>query len=112
MAKKSKKRSKVIEDQKIQQKPEFPDEVEDRFKFILRIMSWIVGICFGLIIILPNFEFILVDEIVKIVFFFGVFNLLMFGVMEMFGNTVKRYIGPRTIIDQIFRKFSKQTSEN
>ena len=71
-----------------------------------------MGICFGLIIILPNFEFVFVDEIVKFVFFFGVFNLLMFGVMEMFGNSIKRYVGPRTIFDLIFRKFSKQTSEN
>jgi hypothetical protein len=112
MPKKSKRKSRITENHKIDQKSEFSDEVEERFKLILRIMSWIVGICFGLIIILPNFEFVFVDEIVKFVFFFGVFNLLMFGVMEMFGNSVKRYIGPRTIFDQIFRKFSNKSPEN
>jgi len=85
MGKKSKRRSKVIVEQKTEQQSEFPDVVEDRFKLILRVMSWVVGICFGLIIILPNFDFFMVDFIVKAIFFLGVFNLIMFGVLEMFG---------------------------
>ena len=92
MGKKSKKRSKDIVENKIENNSEFSESVEEKFKLILRIMSWVVGICFVLIIILPNFDFFLVDSLVKFVFFFGVFNLIMFGVLEMFGVRVKRYI--------------------
>ena len=92
MNKKSKKRSKEIVENKIENNSEFSDSVEEKFKLILRIMSWVVGICFALIIILPNFDFFLVDPLVKFVFFFGVFNLIMFGVLEMFGASFKRYI--------------------
>jgi len=92
MSKKSKKRSKDIVENKIENNSEFSDSVEKKFKLILRIMSWVVGICFVLIIILPNFDFFLIDSIVKFVFFFGVFNLIMFGVLEMLGASVKRYI--------------------
>lgn len=112
MGKKSKRKSRIIAENKIEQKSDFPDIVEERFKTILRVMSWIVGICFGLIIILPNFDFVYVDGIVKFVFFFGVLNLLTFGVMEMFGNSVKRYLGPRTIADEIFRRFSRKPSDS
>lgn len=112
MGKKSKRKSRIVIENNNEQKSEFPEEVEERFKLILRVMSWIVGICFSLIIILPNFDFIFVDEIVKVVFFFGVFNLLMFGVMELFGNSVKRYIGPRTFVDEIFRRLFRKPSEN
>jgi hypothetical protein len=111
MGKKSKKRTRTVAENNVETVPEFPEIVEGRFKSILRVMSWIVGICFALIIILPNFDFMMVDVIVKFVFFFGVFNLIMFGVMEMFGNSVKRYIGPRTIVDQIFRRFSRKHSD-
>jgi hypothetical protein len=112
MGKKSKRRSRIIEEKKIEKSSEFSDVVEERFKLILKVMSWVVGICFSLIIILPNFDFVLVDVIVKFVFFLGVFNLIMFGVLEMFGNSVKRYIGPKTIADEIFRKFSRKSQEN
>ena len=112
MGKKSRKKTRVVDNNSTEQKSEFPDIVEGRFKTLLRVMSWVVGICFALIIILPNFNFLYVDEIVKIVFFFGVFNLLMFGVMEMFGNSIKRYLGPRTIADEIFRRFSRKTPDN
>jgi hypothetical protein len=112
MGKKSKRRSRFIEEKKMENKSEFSDEVEERFKLILKVMSWIVGICFALIIILPNFDFVMVDGIVKFVFYLGVFNLIMFGVLEMFGNSVKRYIGPKTIADEIFRRISRKSSKN
>jgi hypothetical protein len=110
MGKKSKRRSKVIVENKLEQPSEISDIAEDRFKLILRVMSWVVGICFGLIIILPNFDFILVDAIVKFIFFLGVFNLLMFGILEMFGTSVKRYLGPRSVFDELFRRFSRKSS--
>ena len=92
MGKKSKRKSKIIAENKTAQQSEFSDTVEEKFKLILRIMSWIVGICFVLIIILPNFDFILVDILVKFIFFLGVFNLLLFGVLEMFSAGIKKYM--------------------
>ena len=62
MGKKSKKRPTNIVENKIEQQSEFSDAVEEKFKLILRVMSWIVGVCFVLIIILPNFDFGLVDD--------------------------------------------------
>jgi len=49
-------------------------------------MSWIVGICFTLIIILPNFKFFMVGFLVKFVFYLGVLNLFLFAILEMFGT--------------------------
>jgi hypothetical protein len=92
MAKKSKRKNIVIQDQKQEGIQEFSDQVESKFRQILRVMSWIVGICFTLIIILPNFDFFMVDFIVKFLFFLGVLNLLLFAVLEMFGTSVKRQI--------------------
>ncbi len=52
-------------------------------------MSWIVGICFTLIITLPNFEFGLLDITIKIIFYIGVLTLLIFIVIELFGDQIK-----------------------
>jgi hypothetical protein len=90
MVKKSKKRQKNIIQQSVEELSEFPEYIESKFKSILRIMSWIVGVSFILIIILPNFDFVLVDEIVKFIFYLGVFNLLLFAVLEIFANPVKK----------------------
>ena len=92
MAKRSKKRTVSISEQRAESKAEFSESAEHRFKAILKIMSWIVGICFLLIIILPNFDFLLVDEIVKFIFYLGVFNLLLFAVLEMFSHSIKMLI--------------------
>ena len=92
MGKKSKRRNDIASKPVENEEKLFPQIIEDRFKHILRIMSWIVGICFTLIIILPNFDFYLVDAIVKFVFFLGVFNLLLFAVLEMFGNSIKQFM--------------------
>ena len=112
MGKKSKRRSKNIVETNSEQRSEFSEVVEERFKLILRVMSWVVGICFALIIILPNFDFFLVDIMVKFIFFLGVFNLILFGVLEMFGTSVKRYLGPRSVIDEIFRRFSRKSPDS
>ena len=92
MGKKSKKRSKNIVENNIEQSSEFSDAVEEKFKLILRVMSWVVGVCFVLIIILPNFDFGLVDVLVKLIFFLGVFNLFMFAFLEIFGVNVKKFM--------------------
>ncbi len=92
MGKKSKRRNNITLKPVENKEQTFPPIIEDKFKHILRIMSWIVGICFTLIIILPNFDFFLVDAIVKFVFYLGVLNLLLFAVLEMFGNSIKQYM--------------------
>ena len=93
MGKKSNRKSKIVPVEKIDKDQEFSPEVEEKFKMILRIMSWVVGICFTLIIILPNFDFYLVDVIVKFVFYLGVLNLILFALFELFGNAIKNFIG-------------------
>ena len=93
MGKKSTRKAKVISEEKIDKDQEFSPQTEEKFKLILRIMSWIVGICFTLIIILPNFDFYLVDAIVKFVFFLGVLNLILFAIFELFSNSIKNFLG-------------------
>ena len=90
MSKKSKKRNKEVNKEEIKAHKEIPEQVEEKFKSLLRIMSWTVGICFLVIIVLPNFEFILLDIIIKVVYYIGVFNLLLFIFLELFGTNVKR----------------------
>ena len=92
MAKKSKRKNAVIQEPAGEQEIIFSETAENKFKQILRIMSWIVGICFTLIIILPNFNFTMVDFIVKFVFYLGVLNLFLFAILEMFSVSVKRRI--------------------
>ena len=82
----------VVQEQKNEANLQFPENVEWKFKQILRVMSWIVGVCFTLIIILPNFNFFMVDFVVKFIFYLGVLNLLLFAVLEMFSTSVKRQI--------------------
>jgi hypothetical protein len=65
-------------------------QVEQRFNLLLKIMSWIVGISFVLIIILPNFDFPYLNVLVKIIFFLGIFNLLLFAFLEIFGASLKK----------------------
>ena len=63
MGKKSKKRFKEISKEQNNPTDGISEVVEEKFKRLLRIMSWTVGICFLVIIILPNFKFILLDII-------------------------------------------------
>jgi hypothetical protein len=92
MGKKSRLKKQMNEPVKNTSTDEISADAEKKFKNILRIMSWIVGLCFLLIIILPNFEFFLLDEIVKIIFYLGVFNLFLFAFMEFFGNRIKKLL--------------------
>ncbi|TFG99946.1 MAG: hypothetical protein E4H13_08400 [Calditrichales bacterium] len=92
MAKKTKQKSKIPVENRAEVNTEFPEIVENRFKNILHVMSWIVGVSFILIIILPNFDFFLVDEIVKFTYFLGIFNLIMFAVLEMLSGPVKNLL--------------------
>ena len=70
--------------------PEISEAAELRFKQLLRIMSWTVGICFLVIITLPNFDFSLLDILIKAVFYIGFLNLLLFAILEFFAVTIKK----------------------
>ena len=63
--------------------------IDHKFKILLKIMSWVVGISFISIIILPLFEFYLVDIIVKFLYFIGLINLILFAILELFAQTIK-----------------------
>jgi hypothetical protein len=92
MGKKSKNRGDTQEMVTLKQSENISPVVEEKFKIMLKIMSWIVGVSFISIIILPNFEFAYMDLLVKIIFYLGVLNLLLFAVIEMFGTTIKKLI--------------------
>jgi hypothetical protein len=70
----------------------FSQQVEDRYKNILKIISWIMSVSFVAIIVLANFDFYLVDFLVKFLFFLGLANLLLFTLLEIFSKTVKKLL--------------------
>jgi len=95
MGKKSKKRQEQNLEKKDTQTDGISETVEERFKKLLKVMSWTVGICFIIIITLPNFDFFLLDITIKIVYYIGIFNLLFFLFLELFGTNVKRFLSKR-----------------
>ncbi|KAA3617409.1 MAG: hypothetical protein D8M58_02465 [Calditrichaeota bacterium] len=87
---------------KSQNQPEeivFTEETEAIFKKILRIMTWIVGLCFVLIIIFHLFNDKTMDIITRILFFIGIINLLVFTLLEFIGDKVKLKIQKITSAD-------------
>ena len=92
MAKKQKRRQVVIENNPLPEKVEISERTIKIYKRILKVMSWAVGICFILIIILHLFNNLFLDELAKYLFRFGVLNLIAFTVLEFIGDTVKQKI--------------------
>ena len=68
----------------------FSVETEALYKRILKIMTWIVGVSFLFIIILPLFNDVTLDKITRILFFIGIINLLVFTLLEFIGDSIKR----------------------
>ena len=68
------------------------EKTEQKYKNILRSMSWIVGICFTLIIILPLFNNQTLDSLTRIFFFIGILNLFIFTLLEFIGDAIKRQL--------------------
>ena len=95
MGKKSKNRYQIKTEDVQEKKPDIAPVVELQFKKILKVMSWTVGICFLIIITLPNFEFAYLDAVIKFVFYLGVFNLLLFILFEFFGESFKKYLSKK-----------------
>ncbi|MCB0283115.1 MAG: hypothetical protein H6627_01290 [Calditrichae bacterium] len=77
---------------KTEEQTEFSEATEALYKKILRVMSWIVGICFVLIIILPLFENVTLDRITKVLYYIGVINLLAFTIFEFIADSFKRFL--------------------
>jgi pheromone shutdown protein TraB len=71
---------------------EFSPETEALYKKILRAMSWVVGVCFVLIIVLPLFENATLDKITTWLFYIGVLTLLSFTFLEFTSTTLKKII--------------------
>ena len=71
---------------------EFNPGTEELYKKILKTMSWVVGVCFVLIIILPLFENVLLDKITTGLFYIGVITLLSFTFLEFMGNSLKKFL--------------------
>jgi len=80
---------------KAQNEQEFRPEVEHAFKQIKRVMSWIVGIAFASVLILPQFNDPVLDKITKVLFLAGFIDLLIFIVIEFVGKEVK------TVLDKL-----------
>jgi putative ribosome biogenesis GTPase RsgA len=68
------------------------DKTEKVFKRILKSMSWTVGICFVLIIILPEFNNRTLDRITQVLYYIGIINLLLFTLIELIADSVKRIL--------------------
>ena len=92
MAKKQKRRPGVVESIQVQEKVEFGEKTIKIYKMILKVMSWSVGTCFILIIVLHLFNNEFLDALAKYLFRFGVINLIAFTVLEFIGDTVKHKI--------------------
>jgi len=70
----------------------FSPKVESVFKLILKVMSWVVGLAFVLVIILPEFNSPSLDGITQILFYIGIINLLVFIVIEFVKDSVKQVL--------------------
>jgi hypothetical protein len=71
---------------------EISPKIEEKFKLGLHIMSWIVGLSFIAIIILCTFKIPTLDILVKMLFYLGIINLLLFAVVELFGASIKHFL--------------------
>lgn len=78
--------------------PEFRPEVESAFKKIKQVMSWIVGIAAVAILVLPQFNEPVLDQVTKVLFLAGFIDLLIFIVIEFIGNEVK------TMLDKLIHE--------
>ena len=92
MAKKQKKKPLRADEIKNTEEMEINEQTEMLYKRILRVMSWVVGISFILMIILPLFENVTLDRITKIVYYIGVINLLSFTIFEFAADSFKRFL--------------------
>jgi len=92
MAKKQKRKPGLVESSPLPEKVEISERTTKIYKRILKVMSWMVGICFLLIIVLHLFNNEYLDDLAKYLFRFGAFNLIAFTVLEFIGDSIKQKI--------------------
>ncbi|HGY56711.1 MAG TPA: hypothetical protein ENK44_13480 [Caldithrix abyssi] len=68
------------------------DEVEKIYKLITRIMSWIVGVTAISVVVLPEFNSIVLDKLTQVLYYIFIITLLLFILLEFVGKLVKRLI--------------------
>ncbi len=71
---------------------EFPEEVEKKFKLLLRVLSWVVGTAFVLIVLLPEFNSPVLDKITRVIYLVGISCLLLFVIIEFFADSAKKLL--------------------
>ena len=76
----------------IEEESKYPDIVEQKYKLILRIMSWLVGIAIAAILILPEFNSPFLDQITKVIFIIGFIDLLFFLIIEFISDNIKNIL--------------------
>ena len=72
-----------------EQEKTYSQIVEKKFKLLLKIMSWVVGIAFAAVLILPEFNSPLLDKITKVLFLIGFSDLILFLIIEFLSDNVK-----------------------
>ncbi len=92
MATLKKEKAKKKEKKEEAQEPQFPQKVEKIFKYILKTLSWTVGIAFVLVIILPEFNSPVLDKITRVLYLTGISCLLIFLIIEFFAVDIKGLI--------------------
>ncbi|MCD6375687.1 MAG: hypothetical protein J7L94_09185 [Caldisericaceae bacterium] len=71
---------------------QFPEKVEKLYKYILKSLSWTVGIAFVMVILLPEFNSPFLDNVTRIFYLTGISCLLLFLVIEFFAIEIKKLI--------------------
>lgn len=69
--------------------PEITGKTEETFKRILKVMTWVVGICFLLIIGFHLFNNQVLDSISKILYYIVITILIGFTVLEFKADKIK-----------------------
>ena len=81
--------NKIDKENKNSDRNQVPSDSDLKYKKIVSVMSWILGISFFLVILLPNFIPPSMDIMVKVLFFIGFITLLGFAFLELFGKKIK-----------------------
>lgn len=75
----------------------YPPRVEKIYKIVLRSMSWIVGVAFVAVLILPLFNSTVLDSVTTVLFRIGFSILIIFLFIELVSDRIK------SIIAKVFR---------
>ncbi len=89
---KSKKQAHKKEKHQENEEVQFPEKVEKIFKYVLRSLSWIVGIAFFMVLLLPEFNSAILDKITRVLYIMGISSLILFLVIEFFAPNIKSLI--------------------